>query len=194
MHGMFQQCNELEYLDLCNFNTSNITNIEYMFNGCNKLKDIKGLNQFITNEFIDMHGMFQQCYELEFIDLSNFNTSNVTNMECLFNGCNKLKDIKGLNKIFTNKVTTLSGIFQSCKELELIDISNFNTSMVINMGCLFNECSKLKKIEGINKLITKEVTDMQGLFQNCKELEYLDISNLLLMLQIWDICLMNVIN
>ena len=38
MGRMFYECNELEYLDLSNFNTSNITNMDYMFAGCNKLK------------------------------------------------------------------------------------------------------------------------------------------------------------
>ena len=35
---MFQECNELEYLDLFNFDTSNVTDMSYMFNKCNKLK------------------------------------------------------------------------------------------------------------------------------------------------------------
>ena len=38
MRIMFQECNELEYLDLSNFNTSNVTNMSWMFNKCNKLK------------------------------------------------------------------------------------------------------------------------------------------------------------
>ena len=40
--AMFSQCNELEYLDLSNWNTSNVTNMEIMFNECYKLKKIKG--------------------------------------------------------------------------------------------------------------------------------------------------------
>ena len=39
--GMFQECDELEYLDLSNFDTSNVTNMSYMFNECNKLKQIE---------------------------------------------------------------------------------------------------------------------------------------------------------
>ena len=35
--------NELEYLDLSNFNTSNVTNMGWMFNNCFKLKQIKGI-------------------------------------------------------------------------------------------------------------------------------------------------------
>ena len=46
-----------------------------------------------------MRGMFQSCYELEYLDLTNFNTSNVINMELIFNDCRKLKEIKSINLI-----------------------------------------------------------------------------------------------
>ena len=75
MGTMFGECNELEYLDLTNFTTSKVTNMEFMFNECNKLKEIKGIDKFITNEAIYMNSMFQECNELEYLDLSNFNTS-----------------------------------------------------------------------------------------------------------------------
>ena len=52
--------------------------------------------------------MFAQCYELEYLDLSNFDTSNVTNMNGMFFKCNKLKEIKGLNKFNTKNVTDIS--------------------------------------------------------------------------------------
>ena len=76
---MFSECNELEYLDLSTFNTSKITNMEGLFNNCNKLKKIKGLNNFNTSNVINMVKMFQSCTELEYLDLSNFDTSKVTN-------------------------------------------------------------------------------------------------------------------
>ena len=55
-----------------------------MFNKCKKLKEIKGLNNFITNKVIDMTGMFSFCDELEYLDLTNFDTSNVENMKSMF--------------------------------------------------------------------------------------------------------------
>ena len=38
-----------------------------------------------------MKAMFAKCNELEELDLSNFNTSKVTNMECMFYNCFNLK-------------------------------------------------------------------------------------------------------
>ena len=41
--------------------------------------------------------MFQGCFELEYLDFSNFDTSNVINMEFMFNKCDKLKYLNLLN-------------------------------------------------------------------------------------------------
>ena len=95
----------------------------------------------------------------------------------MFNKCHKLKEIKGINKFNTNKVTDMSGMFQLCKELEYLDLTNFETSNATNMSFMFNQCHKLKEIKGINKFNTNKVTDMKVMFQECNELEYLDLSN-----------------
>ena len=42
MRRMFQSCNKLKNLNL-NFDTSNVINMEFMFNLCNELKEIKGI-------------------------------------------------------------------------------------------------------------------------------------------------------
>ena len=74
MKAMFQLCSEIEYLDLSNFNTENATDMSGMFNQCTKLKEIKGINKFITNKVNNMECMFNLCSEIEYLDLSNFNT------------------------------------------------------------------------------------------------------------------------
>ena len=101
---MFQKCNELEYLDLSNFDTSSVTDMGFMFNKCHKLKEIKGINNFNTFNVTNMKAMFNECNELEYLDLSNFDTSSVTDMEAMFNECHKLKEIKGINNFNTSKV------------------------------------------------------------------------------------------
>ena len=118
MKGMFQTCVELEYLDLTNFDISNVTDMSGMFNQCIKLKEIKGLNNFNTKKIVSMPIMFQECIELRYLDLSNFDTSNVINMSFMFNGCIKLKEIKGMYKLLSNDVADITGIFQDCYELE----------------------------------------------------------------------------
>ena len=77
---MFQQCNVLEYLDLSNFNTSNVTDMSFMFNNCYKLKEINGLNNFNTNRQTNMEAMFQDCNILKCLNLPNFNKYNITDI------------------------------------------------------------------------------------------------------------------
>ena len=52
-------------------------------------------------------------FQLQEIDISNFNTSNVINMAKMFVNCYKLKKINGLNKFITNKVTSISYMFET---------------------------------------------------------------------------------
>ena len=66
-------------------NKINIINMANTFNGCNILKEVKIINSFNTSKVNNIISMFKGCNELENLDLSNFNTSNVTNMENMFN-------------------------------------------------------------------------------------------------------------
>ena len=69
--------------------------------------------------------MFQLCEQLEYLDLSNFNSSNVTDMNCMFNECQKLKQIIGINEFNTSKVTNMCGMFALCEQLEYLEFIKF---------------------------------------------------------------------
>ena len=84
MRNMFQDCHELKYLVLSNFNTTNVTDMSSMFYRCFKLKEIKGINKFNTINVSNFDYMFAECSEIEYLDLSNFNTYNLTYMPCMF--------------------------------------------------------------------------------------------------------------
>ena len=75
--------------------------MERMFNGCRKLEELKGINNFNTNKVNNMIWTFDNCIKLKNLDLSNFNTSNVMNMENMFYGCFGLKEIKGIERFNT---------------------------------------------------------------------------------------------
>ena len=177
MQGFFAKCSNIISLDFSNFDSSNVINMSYMFNNCNKLKEIKGINTIKTNNVVEMTAIFQFCSQLEYLNLTNFDISNVTDISYMFNNCNKLKYIKGINTIKTNKAIKMNSMFQACYELDSIDLLNFDTSKVINMSYMFNKCYKLKEIKGIKEFKTNEVKDMNCMFQLCYELEYLNLSN-----------------
>ena len=167
--------------------------MSFMFNGCYKLKEIKGIEKFNTSYTNVMKGMFQECHEIEYIDLSSFDTSNVNDMSFMFNECRKLKQIKGIEKFNTSNVTTMNGMFQECNEIENLNLSSFNTLKVNNLskmfqGCfilkyidisnftitntknitwMFNKCYKLKEIKGINIFKNLNNIDKTGVFEDC---------------------------
>ena len=54
------------------------TSTRSWFECCVNLKDIKGIRNFNTDNVTDMSWMFEFCEALTSLDVSNFNTQNVT--------------------------------------------------------------------------------------------------------------------
>ena len=75
--------------------------------------------------------MFFQCSSLKELNLSNFNTYNVTDMSYMFYYCSSLKELN-LSNFNTINVTDMSLMFCECSSLNELNISNFNTNNVIN--------------------------------------------------------------
>ena len=91
-----------------------------------KIKQIKPIT--------DMSFMFAYSDSLAFItDISNLDTSKVTNMESMFVSCKYIPDISNWD---TSKVTNMQSMFSYCKYVP--DISKCNTSKVKNMSNLFS--------------------------------------------------------
>ena len=63
-----------------------------MFADCNRLNEID-LSNFDTSEVTDMSSMFSTCTSLYFIDLSNVNTSKVKDMNTMVRGSSSLKSL-----------------------------------------------------------------------------------------------------
>ena len=155
MAGFFEGCSNIISLDFSNFDSSNVTNMRNLFSKCSKLKEITGLNKFVTNKVNNMYMMFKECSELKTLDLSNFDTKNVTDMGFMFSKCKNLKEIKGINKFVTKKVENMKEMFNECSELESLDLSNFDTNNVTDMKFMFDKCKKLKEFKGNEKLVKK---------------------------------------
>ena len=99
-------------LDLSKFNTSEITNMSFMFHSCMNLEHLN-LSNFNTNKVTDMCEMFWNCKSLKALNLLNFNTSNVKDMSFMFNKCYNLKHLN-LSNFNTNKVTNMDFMFYEC--------------------------------------------------------------------------------
>jgi surface protein len=114
----------------------------WMFCACNSLKDVD-VSKFNTENVTDMQGMFAECYSLESLDVSGFVTDNVTNMQGMF-GRTILRSLD-LSSFNTSNVKDMSNMFCWDEWLETIYVSDkWNTNSVENGAGMFHECIKLK--------------------------------------------------
>ena len=145
-----------------------------MFSGCNSLTELD-VSKFDTSNVTNMANMFDSCNSLASLDVSKFDTSNVTNMENMFAGCNKLTTID-ISNWDTSNVNDMSWMFRSCNSLTELDVSKFDTSNVTNMANMFDSCNSLASLD-VSKFDTSNVTNMNYMFSSCNSLITLNISN-----------------
>ena len=107
------------------------------------------------NKPIDCYRLFMNCHDIISIDLSNFDTSNTTTMQSMFNYCNALSSINFGNKFNTSKVTNMYAMFYNCKHLTSLDLSSFDISKVTDMRGMFKYCDNLKTLN-IKNIKTNE--------------------------------------
>ena len=160
----------LSYLSAINYlNTSEVTNMAYMFASCSSLSSIN-VSNFNTSKVTNMNGMFQYCSGLYNLHVNNFNTENVTNMSDMFFYCSNLQQLDVTN-FNTAKVTKMGDMFDQCTNLSRLDLSSFNTANVTNMDGMFSFCRNLTTIYVGSEWSTTAVVVPSGrLFDECTKL------------------------
>ena len=175
---------ESEYGNISNWDTSNITDMSYLFytesvnhlyfnddisnwdvsnvtDMSNMFKDANIFNQPIgnwnTSNVTDMEGMFNSAYSFN-QDLSNWNTSNVTNMENMFGGTPFNQDIGNWD---VSNVTNMWAMFGGAVNFNG-NISNWDTSNVTDMGAMFNSAYSFN--QDISSWDVSNVTNMESMF------------------------------
>ena len=169
-YNWFFGMNNLTSLDLGNLNTSEVTNMYAMFDGCSSLETITFGEAFNTNCVTDMGYMFYGCSSLTELDLSNFDTSNVTYMALMFYGCTNLTKLD-LSNFDTSDVTNMGFMFIYCSSLTALDLCSFNTCNVTNMESMFESCISLATITVGKNWKTGSVTDSSNMFWQCGNLK-----------------------
>ncbi len=171
-------------VDLRNADTSNVTDMSYMFYCPSKdsyhLYYNFDISTFDTSNVTNMEGMFMNCSGIfcnetgggdNFI---NFDTSKVTNMSKMFAGAGYAYeplgywDVQNDKPTFasfdTSSVTDMSEMFAGAN-IMAINLSNFDTSSVTTMARMFEGGWRIQKID-ISNFDTSNVTDMSRMFNN----------------------------
>ena len=71
--------------------------------------------------------MFSFCSSIKNLDVTKFNTTEVTDMTKMFYNCSNLTSLE-ISKFDTSKVKNMDQMFSNCYNLNYLDFSSFNTS------------------------------------------------------------------
>ena len=115
---------------------------------------------------------------LHYIKNSNLTPTipiNATSCYKMFYNCESLTQLD-LSNFNTSNVVNMSEMFSDCLNLMQLDLSNFDTSQVTSMCNMFCSCEAVTQLD-FSSFNTSKVTDMSGMFFNCKSLKMLDLSN-----------------
>ena len=148
IRDMFYGCAQIEHLDLSKWDVSNVKDMHHTFCDCFGLKSVN-FSGWNTPNLENMDGTFNDCYSLETLDMSMFNTSKVGTMAQLFEGCAKLKSIQGMENWDTSSLWQANEMFfpnGRGSSIEVVDLSSFNTSKLVDTWRMFSGCSKLKTV------------------------------------------------
>ena len=122
-------------------------------------------------------GSFTFSFNLLTLDLSSFDTQNVTNMELMFSGCENIQKIIIPPTFTTSKVISMWGMFEDCKNLNSLDLSSFDTKNVYDMSSIFSRCRNLKYLNlNLTTFDVKNVTFLEEMFYSCDNLMNIDKS------------------
>ena len=186
MSSMFAGCSKLTSVNVSSFDTSNVTDMSNMF-GVYGTESVysqtettvtypsygtwngSALPELSAGHDYSVASTTLGLKSLTMLDISNFDTTNVTDMSNMFYGAKVLTDITFGDHFNTANVNDMSYMFADCEAVEAIDIADFNTSSVTDMHGMFNNCISVTNLD-LSNFHTGKVTDMSGMFTGCKSL------------------------
>ena len=157
------QTSESKLLNLNFIDTSNITSFEDLFHSMNSYIDISRWN---TSNVTNLNGTFTKSYVLKYCDISEWDVSNVTRLYYTFSYSYITYDLSKWN---FKKLEDMRFTFNNIQEIDF-DFSKWNTSTVQDMSYAFNEINfkdkniniKPEYIENLNVSSCENFNNMFG--------------------------------
>ena len=133
--GIFQET-KFKYIDISDWDVSNVTDMNRMFYMCKELKSVGDISNWNVSNVINMRDMFDGCKYFN-QDLSGWDVSNVTDMSFMFGECECFNH--NLSKWNVSSVTNMDFMFGSCYSFNQ-DLSSWDVSSVTDKSCMFLDC------------------------------------------------------
>ena len=167
---MFDGCNNMTSLNgLQNCDASGVNTMEFMFRDCSKLTDVTALADWNVANATIMTSMFLNCSSLTNMSgLENWNVGNVTNIGGMFKDCTSLEDLSAINNWDISSVTYMSNLFYNCTSLKTIDLSAWDLPNGVWAEALFYNCKSITSTDqiGVKNWDVSNITNMQYMFNN----------------------------
>ena len=179
-HHMFWTKDGLtKHIDLSEFDTSSLEDAGYMFSTPYETVstaqiDPIDFSHFNTSKVKIMTGMFAGSY-LPSIDIRNFDTRNVVDMQYTFAGLKNVRHLD-LHGFDVSKVNNIGAIFSGNPTLVSLNLANWQLDSIHAMDSLFAGMHALTDLN-LTGFTTKNVTDMHHMFTECHALTTLDLSS-----------------
>lgn len=180
---VFGYCSSLTEIDLSSWDVSKVTTLRFAFGGNQSIRtmslrllNISGWN--VTNACTSLRAMFQCCPNLVTVDVSSWDTSNVTDMQSMFHTCTSLTHID-VSNWDVSSVENMSFVFNNCASLSALNVSKWKMNSATTMQQMFYGCQSLTSLDTSNWDVSS-VTNMYRMFCGCQSLTSLDVSN-------WDV-------
>lgn len=125
--------------------TSEHDDLSEMFQECENLRTINNISEWDTSNVTNMDNMFKRCNSLVSLDLSNWVVSKVESMHDMIQGCESLVSVNASNWDVSS-VTDMWGMFADCRSLEELDLSGWDMTNVSNTTYMFNNSSNLRTL------------------------------------------------
>ena len=151
------------------------SNSKGMFQWFTKMETID-LSGFDTSEVTSMNTMFYTMNSLKSIDVSGFNTSNVIDMYAMFDQTGVIEQLN-VSSFDTSNVTDMKWMFFGLSKVKKLDLTNFDTSRVTNMYGMFDAMTDVREIKFGTNFNTRNVTNMGRMFSRTSSIQQLDLSH-----------------
>ncbi len=120
------------------FNTSKIKSVKEIFLNCSNLKKIELTPSFNVGK--NAKGMFKNCTKLEELNTTHIVSSEIEEMESMFEDCQSLKEISFSNDFLTGEIKTLFNVFKNTN-LNTLDISYLRLFSLETFSNIFDGAS-----------------------------------------------------
>ncbi len=186
---MFQRCSKFDQ-DLSKWKMENAVTAYYMFYACKKFNNggKDGLGDWVLTNLVEASGMFAECDEFN-VDLSNWRTPALQNMNSIFYNCKKLAkgdlrdwavdNVVDMGSAFLNCENFTSDLSKwkvgNCRDFNQMfynskqfksDLSKWDVSNAENMASMFNGATVFES--DLSQWNVSNVTNMYRMFKEAR--------------------------